>query len=89
MIVVGIVGALFAALAVGGVWLRTQDPDELREMGVVLGYKDEYADIGSLVDAQQQLELKRRKHKRTKQVRKGQLKTMTSVYARKHASQQW
>lgn len=41
MIVVAIVGGVFAALAVGSVWLRTQDPDELREMGMVLGYKDE------------------------------------------------
>ncbi len=36
MMVVAIVGVVFAALAVCGMWLNTQDPAALRDMGVQL-----------------------------------------------------
>jgi hypothetical protein len=87
MIVVAIVGTLFAALAVGSVWLRTQDPDELREMGVVLGYKDEHAGSDGLVGVQQQHELTQRAHVRTTQMPKGPLKTAPRAFAHTHVRQ--
>jgi hypothetical protein len=87
MIIVAIVGTLFAALAVCGVWVRTHDPDDLREMGVVLGYKDEHAVIDTVVDVPQQHALKRRTRNRTIQSHKGPLRTDTRAGARAYARQ--
>lgn len=66
MMIIGIVGLVFAALAVTGLWLDMQDPQELRDMGVVLGYKDEQAVKDSVVVAKPERRTKRRTSKASK-----------------------
>jgi hypothetical protein len=86
MIVVVIMGGLSAALVVGSLWLRTLDLGELRDMGVVLGYKDEQAVIESTVVIPQEHGMKRRIPVRAKQLHDRRVHATVHTLQREHAS---
>ncbi len=86
MIVVAMMGGLSAALVVGSLWLRTLDVDELRDMGVVLGYKDEQAVIEGPVVIPQERGMKRRIPVPAKQLHDRQVHTTVHTLQREHAS---
>lgn len=64
MLIVAIVGVVFAALAVCGVWLDIQDPRELREMGIQLEY--EPGDRDQITEPSARVGTKRRRPTRSK-----------------------
>jgi hypothetical protein len=65
-VLIGGVGILFAALALHSMWLDTQDADDLREMGIMLEYKDEQVRLAEMPLATQHHAPERHRTARTK-----------------------